>query len=202
MNGLPTIERSLRDRSNFSGAHRVARLRALYYALRPSMMHTPGAGTTRVSRKPAATNSLRYSCSVRSLPPGMNQHDQVEELAEVGFVAGLDDAFDDQQLAGRLDDLVHVLQDREGPLIVPVMDDVPHEIGIGPGRHRFEEAARDRLQPFAQPGRLDVLLGPRRRCRAGRRGCPSWPGILASTVMSRLPLPPPTSARTGMPAKS
>ena len=44
--------------------------------------------------------------------------------------------------------------------VVPVVDDVPQEVGVGLDRDRGEEVAADDLAPARQPGGLQVPPGP------------------------------------------
>ena len=89
-----------------------------------------------------------------------------------------------------------------GLLVVPVVDDVPQEVGVGLDGDRPEEvaAARPRNGPPARRPR--VRPSPARRRAAGRTGRPSSPGYRPRTPTRFVPLPPPTSARTPTPERS
>ena len=51
----------------------------------------------------------------------------------------------DEQLAVRRDHLADVAQDGAALLVGPVVDDVPHQVGVAAGDDAFEEAAGDRV---------------------------------------------------------
>jgi len=75
-------------------------------------------------------------------------------------VAGRDDAFDHQKAAGGGDDLVDVLQDCRRLGVVPVVDDVAHQVGVGPRRDGLEEVAANHDNAVGDAGGPQLGLRP------------------------------------------
>ena len=65
------------------------------------------------------------------LAAGDQQHDQIEELAVVRLVAGRNDTLDDEQFARRQHCSVAVAQYCPALFVVPILHDVPQDVGIG-----------------------------------------------------------------------
>ena len=106
--------------------------------------------------KPACANSVAVFVVRAFFAAGDQEHHEVEELAGEGFVAGRDDAFDDEQPAVRGHRAVAVAEDGERLFVFPVVDDVAHEVGVGAGGHGLEEAAGDEFAAIGEAGRGDI----------------------------------------------
>ena len=132
-------------------------------------------GTILESSKPACGEQRAVLVLGAFFAAGDEEHHEVEELAAERFVAGWDDAFDDQQPAVGGHRAVAVAEDRERLFIFPVVDDVSHEEGHGPVRSRrtltrspkerqigegigVEEAAGDEFAAVGEAGRGDRRL--------------------------------------------
>src|SRR5262249_32617388 len=70
------------------------------------------------------------------------------------------DAFHEEQFPIFAHLSADVFQNPGAALVVPIMDDMAHEVNIGARWDRLEEVAADDLAPICQTSRLDVGLGP------------------------------------------
>lgn len=95
---------------------------------------------TAMRRSPAAPSSVSYP----RLPRAGREHVDVHQGSETGVARFSHNHFDDRDPAAAGHRFAASLQDRDGPLGVPVVQDELQGIEIG-GRHRLEEvAANDR----------------------------------------------------------
>src|SRR5262245_32396413 len=91
------------------------------------------------------------------LSAGDDQHVDVEQLAEVGRVAGTEDVLHDQHSPRRSHRVAAVAQDAERGLVLPVVQDVLHPVPAGVCRHAVEEAAAAHLATVGDIGEKSAL---------------------------------------------
>ena len=72
-----------------------------------------------------------------SLPAaiGQDQHDQINGLHDALLVTRRDDLFADDELCMVRHRRPAIVEDTKAVFIIPVVNDVLHEIGVGPGRN-------------------------------------------------------------------
>ena len=78
---------------------------------------------------------------LRSLASADDQHLNIEELAPIRVVAGRDDVVDDEYSPFLVHSGAAVLENLHALLIVPVVEDVFHDVGIAARRHSLEETS-------------------------------------------------------------
>lgn len=103
----------------------------------------PDVGITRVKVKPAPRRRASSSASVRFSPLKKYQHVEVQSFTRIRLIGALQNHFDQQQSAVRFDRTPAVAEDPLSVLVIPVMDDVFHDIDIGAGGNRFEKIRFD-----------------------------------------------------------
>ena len=92
---------------------------------------SPAVGRTQGSRNPWAARSRRYPASVRSRPPATTINVQVDQLAERLPVAVGQDFLDDHQSCSGRHRAAEVVEDAAGLGVVPVVQDVAEQVGVG-----------------------------------------------------------------------
>src|SRR5215831_6040479 len=80
-------------------------------------------------------------------PTRQGEHRNIKSLANRRYVVAADAVLDQQQYSIRRNGLAAIEQNPAGLLIIPVVDDVLHEIGAASGRNCLEEI--DRLESHA-----------------------------------------------------
>src|SRR5262245_14176792 len=92
------------------------------------------------------------------------QHNEIQKFTAERLITWRNYAFNDKQLFPRSHCSVTVLKNGHALFFVPIMDDVPHQIGVRPGRHRFKKVAADKLTAVnhaltsqSLPGSLDYM---------------------------------------------
>ena len=130
-------------------------------------------GTTRVSFNPASLKIAANSFLVRSRPPIMSI--LISRSLPQPVVARRDDIVDDQNLSILVHGGAAVREDLYRALIVPIVEDILHDVGIAALRHRLEEvsgfehaASRDAFR-----GHVLVFPGAGNDRKAGQREPPS-----------------------------
>ncbi len=79
---------------------------------------------------------------LRALSSSNNEHLNVHELAPTRVVAGRDDVIHDQDPPFLIHGGAAVREDFHALLIIPVVENVFHDVSIATGRHGLEEASR------------------------------------------------------------
>src|SRR6188508_2341956 len=74
-----------------------------------------------------------------------HQHLEIQELAEVRAVTVRDDRVDDKHLPAGLHGAVTVSQDLSCPIVIPVMNDVLHHVGVASAWNRGKEVTAHEL---------------------------------------------------------
>src|SRR5689334_8332094 len=89
-----------------------------------------------------------------------DEHLEIEELGEIRTVARLNYSVHDDDPAVRLvsEGFACVLKNGEGLVIVPVVDDVLHVIGVAAFADRLEEVATDKVATLFATGIADELF--------------------------------------------
>src|SRR6266516_48873 len=109
------------------------------------MCSSPWAGIVAVRSKPAAANRAQYSASVRSRPPRLTSMFTSWDLANDGASPGgiSSSMTSSRPSAGA--------QDRDAALVVPVVQDELHQVGVAALGHGRDEVPADRLAAAGQP---------------------------------------------------
>src|SRR5947207_1382002 len=81
---------------------------------------------------------------------GHEHHGHIEKLLRVGSVGGTDDAVHHQQLPAGFQGAAAVSEDSYGALVIPIVDDVLHDVGVGARGHGFEEVSAHELTTVAE----------------------------------------------------
>jgi hypothetical protein len=71
-----------------------------------------------------------------------HQHFEVDEAAEVRLICRLEDEIPDQDAARRRHCVPTVAQNFDARIVVPVVQNCGHDVGVGAGGHALEEVAR------------------------------------------------------------
>src|SRR5207237_187890 len=85
-------------------------------------------------------------------------HENVEILRMGRIVAFGHNHLDDQETASGWNRAADVLEDANGSVIGPVMNDVAQEVCVGAARNRFEEVSALEFSTFGQAGSIDVRM--------------------------------------------
>ena len=149
-------------------APRPSRSDSLDDAQRALGWHDPGQLQPRIPED-------RGEFVLGALAPTDNEHINIKELAPAGVVARRDDIVDDQNLSILVHGGAAVREDLYRALIVPIVEDILHDVGIAALRHRLEEvsgfehaASRDAFR-----GHVLVFPGAGNDRKAGQREPPS-----------------------------
>ena len=121
---------------------------------------SPDVGMTRVSRKPWAAKSRRYSASVRSRPPSRTIMCRSSNLPNDAPLPCGKTARRRSSLRPGRHRAAEVIEDESGLGVVPVVDDVAEQVGVGAARGRLEEVAAFDLAAARDAGRLQPRAGP------------------------------------------
>lgn len=126
-------------------------------------------------------------------PPGISIIVRSRNFAPIGSLPGGIIALDQQQLRTALHRLMTVTKNRERLLIIPIVNDMPHQVRIRAGRNFLEEVAADESTASARPAAAKRRSGPFDNLRKivkdlQRQDCSQ------RIAMSFVPLPPPMSA--------
>ncbi len=70
---------------------------------------------------------------------GQDEHVDIHEFREAGAVVGRNQFFDDEEAGLGRHGAAHGREDAAGVVVVPVVQDVRHHVGIGTGRHGREK---------------------------------------------------------------
>ena len=86
-------------------------------------------------------------------------------------------------------------------LVVPIVDDVFQNVGVGGFGHRVEEVAGDDVASRGDAG-IGKLFDASARSVGKSKTVPRTPALAARIAAIRVPLPPPTSTMFGNREKS
>ena len=113
-----------------------------------------------LSRKPARPSRMRYSSSVRSCPPGATSIVRSSSLAKHGSLPGWNDGFDNQEPPGWFHGSANVFQNAGRSFFIPIVNDVPQDIGVGTGGSGLKEVPCDQTDASDSPAFSTIAFGP------------------------------------------